>query len=50
MTRRNKFILMGVFSLLILSMVVLPFIREDTTALPERNLGKVTLGSLKSEV
>jgi HlyD family secretion protein len=49
-THRNKFILMGVFSLLILSMVVLPFIREDTTALPERNLGKVTLGSLKSEV
>ena len=50
MTHRNMFILMGVFSLLILSIAVLPFIREDTTALPERNLGKVALGSLKSEV
>jgi len=50
MSRRNKFILISVFVLLMLGIAMLPFIGNDTTKSPERNLGKVTLGSLKSEV
>lgn len=50
MSRRNRFIVIGVLVLLGLGLAMLPFLGEDNVLAPSYSLGKLERGGIKAEV
>lgn len=50
MSRRNKIIVFSLFGLLVLGLSILPFMADEVVETPTYSIGKISRGSLKSEV